>query len=73
MTPKFASYDGMPVRLTDHEAWTFADGKWHELHAAEAGRNARLISETDYNRRFRHLPALPDKAFAQAEGKPDVT
>jgi len=42
---RYAYLDGKPVRLNDREAWWLVDGVWKALHPADAGNDAKLVSE----------------------------
>jgi hypothetical protein len=60
---RYAYLDGKPVRLNDREAWWLVDGVWKALHPADAGHDAKLISEEQFNSMFPGLPQLPTTAF----------
>jgi hypothetical protein len=62
-TPRYASMNGHPVRVTLHEAWELIDGAWVEINAAVAGVNAAVMSEQRFTARFGRLPWLPTGAF----------
>lgn len=62
-SPRFASLDGRPVRISDTEAWWVVDGEWQEMNLMDAAVNAGLMSEGDFVKAFPHLPRLPAKAF----------
>jgi hypothetical protein len=55
--------NGLPVRVTLHEAWELIDGAWVEINAAVAGVNAAIMSEQRFTARFARLPWLPTGAF----------
>lgn len=62
----FAVLDGNPVRYRLGPldlAWWFAQGQWRKLNAFEAGNEATVLSEKDFNERFPNLHALPPGAF----------
>jgi hypothetical protein len=60
---RHADLDGKPVRLNGREAWWLVDGVWKTLHPADAGHDAKLISEEQFNSMFPSLPQLPSTAF----------
>jgi hypothetical protein len=60
---RYAYLDGKPVRLNDREAWWLVDGVWKALHPADAGNDAKLVSEEQFNSMFPGLPQLPSTAF----------
>ena len=60
---RYAYLDGKPVRLNDREAWWLVDGVWKALHSADAGHDAKLISEEQFNSMFPSLLQLPSTAF----------
>ena len=45
---RYAYLDGKPVRLNDREAWWLVE-VWKALHPADAGHDAKLISEEQFN------------------------
>jgi hypothetical protein len=60
---RYAYLDGKPVLLNDREAWWLVDGVWKALHPADAGNDAKLVSEEQFNSMFPSLPQLPSTAF----------
>jgi hypothetical protein len=60
---RYAYLDGKPVRLNDREAWWLVDGVWKAVHPADAGQDAKLVSEEQFNSMFPSLPQLPSTAF----------
>jgi hypothetical protein len=62
--PRYASYDGYPVRLTDGEAWQCIDGEWVRINAVEAACSAALVSADEFAKHYPGLPPLPPRAFS---------
>jgi hypothetical protein len=60
---RHADLDGKPVRLNGREAWWLVDGVWKALHPSDAGHDATLISEEQFNSMFPSLPQLPSTAL----------
>jgi hypothetical protein len=63
MTIKHCSFEGIPTLVSDTEAWSFSDGVWKEINAAEAGMGAAIIGEERFIKILGKLPPLPDTAF----------
>jgi hypothetical protein len=61
MTPKYASYDGYPVRFTRYEAWIFVrtNKHWRRTEIASVLHEAAVLTETQFRHTFGHLPPLP--------------
>lgn len=62
-SPRYATLDYRPVRLTSQEAWQFRDGGWFELNVAVAVNEATILGEAEFNRLYPDLPSLPANAF----------
>ena len=60
MTLDYAVYDGMPVRLTFGEAWTYVANEWVPMNSTEAVTKARLVSQAVFEQRF---PDLSNRVF----------
>jgi hypothetical protein len=63
MEIKYAHLDGIAVRLTNTEAWSFTRGAWHEMNSGEANHKATLLNAETFNKMYPELPALPAAAF----------
>jgi hypothetical protein len=62
---RYGSYDSLPCRWTDEEAWILYKGMWREISPTEAVTTAAMLTAEAYLRNFGHrdLPPLPSHAF----------
>jgi hypothetical protein len=67
MPPNYGSYDGLPVRWHDNEAWMFFKGHWCETSAADCDTAAALLTAEQFHREFGQLPKMPKAAFQSSE------
>lgn len=65
-TIKYGAFDSCPTRYTDHEAWIFANGKWRNLPPGEVLTEVRPMTQSEFEKDFGEIPALPSAAFHSA-------
>jgi hypothetical protein len=55
----FCSWDGQPTIWISGYACMFRGGRWVPTEGAAVGREARVMSELEFKRKFPGVPPLP--------------
>jgi hypothetical protein len=59
----YGYWEGWPTVYVDSmTAWCFHDDRWQEANPADVATKAGVLSKTEFDRLFGHLPTIPDHA-----------
>jgi hypothetical protein len=65
--PRYGTFDGIPSRSNEREAWVLHRAGWVEINHAEHNDAARELTKEEFDQLFPNLPPLPSTAFRRGK------